>query len=397
MESLESASAPLRIEVNQLGPLPAFLTEAPGAVARVTAPTGDKVWLVRDHALGRLVLTDDRFSRVAAAGARAPKLVDVQPAPQSMVSMDGPDHARLRRVVAGAFTGRRAALLGPSIERLADEHIGRLIAAGPPADLSGGLALPLARGVLCSLLGIPAQDSDCFRDHVEVVFDCTHGTRQEKARHRVRLVSYMAGLIERRRQEPDDDLLTAMIQAHDEDRLSSAELITMGLTLLTAGYETTAGQIGLAALALVSDPLAYGQLRRRPELLPAAVEELLRLTPSTPVSLTRVATQPVRLGGVTVAAGEAVVVSLLHGNRDESVFAEPRGGTSQSRSVTHLTFGHGAHRCPGAPLARLQLQIVLARLLRHFPSLRLAAGPPQAVAWKEGLFTRGLSRLLVEW
>ncbi|MEV2254471.1 cytochrome P450 [Streptomyces sp. NPDC050147] len=387
----------MRIEMNQLGPLPTFLAGAPEAIALVKAPTGDEVWLVRDHALGRLVLTDDRFSRAAAVGAGAPKLVDVQPAPQSMVSMDGPDHARLRRVVAGAFTGRRAALLGPSIERLADEHIGRLIAAGPPADLSEGLALPLARGVLCSLLGIPAQDSDCFRDHVEVLFDSTHGTRKEKARRRVRLVSYMAGLIERRRQEPGDDLLTIMVRAHDEARLSLAELITMGLTLLTAGYETTAGQIGLSALALASDPVAYGQLRRRPELLPSAVEELLRLTPSTPVSLARVATQPVRLGGVTVAAGEAVVVSLIHGNRDDRAFAEPRDGTSQSRSAAHLTFGHGAHRCLGAPLARLQLQIVLAQLLRHFPVLHLAAGPPDAVAWKEGLITRGLSRLLVEW
>ncbi|MFH8491136.1 cytochrome P450 [Streptomyces longisporoflavus] len=350
------------------------------------APTGDDVWLVRDHALGRLVLSDDRFSRAAAVGARVPKLVDVQPAPQSMVSMDGPDHARLRRVVTGAFTGRRVALLGPSVERLADDHIGRLIAAGPPADLSEGLALPLSRGVLCSLLGIPPQDSDCFRDHVEVLFDSTHGTRKERARHRVRLVSYMTGLIERRRREPGDDLLTAMVRAHDEARLSRAELITMGLTLLTAGYETTAGQISLSAFALVSDPIAYQQLRRRPELLPSAVEELLRLTPSTPVSLTRVATQPVRLGGVTVAAGEAVVVSLIHGNRDE-----------KSRSASHLTFGHGPHRCPGAPLARLQLQIVLARLLRHFPTLRLANGPPDALAWKEGLITRGLTRLLVEW
>lgn len=387
----------IRVEMNQLGPLPTFLAGAPEAVTLVRAPTGDAVWLVRDRALGRLVLTDGRFSRAAAVGARAPKVVDVQPARQSMVSMDGPDHARLRRVVAGAFTGRRAALMGPFIEQLADEHIGRLIAAGPPADLSEGLALPLARDVLCSLLGIPAQDNDRFRDHVEVLFDSTHGTHKEKARRRVRLVSYMTDLIERRRQEPGEDVLTLMVRAHDEGRLTRAELVTMGLTLLTAGYETTAGQISLSMLALVSDPVAYGQLRRRPELLPSVVEELLRLTPSTPVSLARVATQPVRLGEVTVAAGEAVVVSLLDGNRDSRVCAELRDGTSQSSSATHLTFGHGTHRCLGAPLARLQLQIVLAQLLRHFPLLRLTTGPPEAVTWKEGLITRGLSRLLVEW
>ncbi|MEU7282892.1 cytochrome P450 [Streptomyces sp. NPDC045431] len=385
------------IGLERLGPLPAFMAHGEEAVVPIAAPTGDMVWLVRDYELGRLVLTDKRFSRAEAVKPHVPKFNDAQPVPDSMMSMDGAEHARLRRVVTGAFTGRRMAALAPAIERMADERLDRLVEAGPPGDLVEELALPLPRAVLCSLLGVPAQDGDRFRDLVEVLFDITASTPKEKSRRRVELVDYMAGLLERKRERPEDDLLTAMIRVHDQGEMSMAELVTMGLTLLMAGYETTVGQIGLSALALLSDPDAYKELRGRPEALPSAVEEFLRLTPATPVSFTRVAVEPVPLDGVTIAAGEAVVVSLLHGNRDGKVFAEPEHLVPEGRDAVHLTFGHGVHRCLGAPLAKLQVQIVLERLLRRFPELRPAAGAPEPVVWKDGLLTRGLSRLLVEW
>ncbi|WNV87569.1 cytochrome P450 [Umezawaea sp. Da 62-37] len=381
--------------VDHLGPLPAFMTPGDGVVPFVT-PMGDKMWLVRDYALGRLVLADQRFSRAEATKPHAPRFNDSQPAPDAVMSMDGADHARLRRVVSGAFSTRRVAALAASVEGLTDERLDALAASGPGADLVEGLATPLPLSVLCSMLGIPPEDGGIFRNWVEVLFDISASTPREKSRRRLELVDYMGELIERKRHSADEDLLTGLITAHDAGTLSQGELLTLGLSLLMAGYETTVGQIGLSVLALLSDPVVHADLRARPEILDPVVDELLRLTPSTPLSFPRVALEPVRLGAVTVQTGEAVVVSLLHGNRDTTTWERPEGLHPRGHDTPHLTFGHGVHRCVGAPLARLQLRIVLERLLRRFPDLRVADGP-DSVVWKEGLSIRGLARLRVDW
>jgi cytochrome P450 len=383
-------------ETAQLGPLPPFLQTGEEAIAPIVAPTGDHVWLVRDYALGRTVLADRRFSRAEALKPHVPKVTDTQPAPDSMMSMDGTDHARLRRLVVGAFSTGRIAALAKHVERLADEQLDKIAAAGPPADLMTGLATPLSLAVLCELLGIPAEDGVKFKDWVEVLFDISASSPEQKSRRRLALVEYMADLVECKRQRHDEDLITTLIGLHDQGSISQAEMLTLGLTLLMAGYETTVGQIGLTVLSLLSDPDTHRKLTGQPELLPSAVEELLRLNPSTPLSFTRVAVEPVRLGGVTLGTGETVIVSLLHGNRDAKVFPEPARFLPAQREPAHLTFGHGTHRCLGAPLARLQVQVVLGRLLTRFPALRLADGA-DSVAWKDGLGTRGLSRLLVAW
>ncbi|MFD4864088.1 cytochrome P450 [Streptomyces sp. NPDC058412] len=388
-----------------LGPLPEFLGQYMAGEGQVPdgidvvpffTPAGDKMWLVCDYALARKVLTDQRFSRAEAVTPHAPKLNDAQPVPNSMMSMDGADHSRLRRVVTRAFTTGRTNAMAPAVEELADRYLDAMAAAGPGTDLIEALAAPLPLAVLCSLLGVPPEDSARFRDWVEVLFDISASTPQEKARRRLELIDYMADLIDRKRLRPEDDLLTSMIGAHEQGDLSMGELLTMGLTLLMAGYETVVGQIGTSAHALLRDPAAYGELCEQPDRLAPTVEELLRLTPSTPISFPRVAVEPVPLGSVTVQAGEGVIVSLLHGNRDGKTFADPELMDPQGHDAAHLTFGHGVHRCLGAPLARLQLQIVLERLVRRFPTLRLAPGP-DAVVWKDGLGTRGLSRLRVEW
>ncbi|NGO71696.1 cytochrome P450 [Streptomyces boncukensis] len=381
----------------QLGPLPDFLRQSgAGDVVPFVTPAGDQMWLVCDYALGRQVLTDRRFSRAEAVKPQAPQVIDAQPVPDSMASMDGAEHTRLRRVVAGVFSPRRIGAMTPDVERLADRYLDGIAAAGPGTDLVAGLVAPLPLAVLCSLLGVPEEDSGQFRDQVEVLFDVSLDNPTEKARRRLELADYMSELIARKRRSPQDDILTTMIAAHDRGEMSMGELLTMGLALLMAGYETTVGQLGLSALALLSDPAAYTELAAQPDQLVPTVEELLRLTPSTPLSFSRVALETVALGSVTVKAGEAVMVSLLHGNRDGAAFAEPERLEPGGREAVHLTFGHGVHRCVGAPLARLQLQVVLGRLLSRFPALRLASGP-EPVVWKDGLGTRGLSRLLVEW
>lgn len=383
--------------INRLGPLPEFLQYGSEDVVRIATPAGDTMWLVGDYALGRLVLTDKRFSREAAVRPQAPKFNDAQPVPESIASKDGAGHARLRRILTSTFTTRRVTAMAPDIERLADHHLDVITDAGPGTDLIEGLAAPLPLTVLCSLLGIPLEDSKRFRDWVEALFDISGSTSPREARRsRLELTDYMAGLIDRKRQQPEDDLLGAMITAHDAGELVMGELITMGLTFLMAGYETTVGQIGLSVHHLLTSPGAYRQLAGHPDRLDATVEELLRVTPTTPLSFSRVATEPVSLGNATIQTGEAVVVSLLHGNRDSKVFPEPDRLAPEGRNAVHLSFGHGLHRCIGAQLARVQLRVVLARLLSRFPTLRLAS-TAVPVAWKDGMGTRGLTRLLVEW
>ncbi|MEV4743077.1 cytochrome P450 [Streptomyces sp. NPDC049555] len=384
------------LHTDLLGPLPELLhkgdTTAP---TRVRTPTGDDLWLVSDYALARTVLTDPRFSRAAAAAPHAPRLNTASPSPSSIMSMDGHDHARLRRVTAAAFTTGKVARLAPMVQEVSDGLLADMAHQGPPADLVTAFAAPLPVAVLGALLGVPPADRPVFDASVEVLFDITASSDEQKARHRLLLVDYMAALIDRKRRSTDDDLLTELIRAHDDGVLSRAELVSLGLALLTAGYETTVGQIALAALAVLQGVLPASALTD-PARAEGTVEELLRTTPSTPLSFPRVATEDVDLAGVVVRAGEGVVVSLLHGNRDAAVFADP-DAIRPGRTTPHLAFGHGIHRCLGAPLARLQIRTALAGLFTRFPALTPAATPGEAVVWKDGLVTRGLARLVVTW
>lgn len=381
---------------DQFGPLPGFLLDGQGDIAPVGASDGGQVYMVRDYALGRLVLSDKRFSRAEAVRPHVPTITDSEPAADSMMSMDGADHARLRRSVAGAFSRQKVAALAPYAEQLADARLDQMEAAGPPADIISGLAAPVSLGVLCALLGIPIKDNVKFADLVEVLFDISRSTPEQKFRQRLEIVDYMRQLMSAKRTRHDDDLLTALIERREDVGLSQGEMITLGLTLLMAGYETTAGQIGLAVQWLLSNPEAWQCLRERPDSLTPTVEELLRLTPSTPLSFPRVALEPLSLGAVTIEKGDPVIVSLLHGNHDAKVFSQPSLLLPEEHKSSHLTFGHGAHRCLGAPLAQMQVQTVLTRLIRRFPELRLVPGP-DAIAWKEGLAIRGHTRLFVEW
>jgi len=383
-------------DMDKFGPLPVFLQADAGDIAPVTTSEGGQVWLLRDYALGRIALSDKSFSRAEAVKPHVPKITDSEPAADSMMSMDGADHARLRHSVAGAFSQRKVAAFLPYVEHLVDIRLDQMAAAGPPADIISGLAAPVSLGALCALLGIPVKDNVKFAGLVEVLFDISRSTPQQKFRHRLKLVDYMTELISDKRTRHDDDLLTSLIELHEHDALSQGEMITLGLTLLMAGYETTAGQIGLAVQWLLSYPKVWRCLREQPESLIPIAEELLRLTPSTPLSFPRVVGEPLSLGAFTIDKGDVVIVSLVHGNHDAKVFAQPSLLLPEGRKSPHLTFGHGVHRCLGAPLARLQLQTVLAKLIRRFPELRLVPGP-NAGTWKEGLAIRGHTRLLVEW
>lgn len=382
--------------IDLIGPLPAFLQHVTERdITSVIAPSGDQMLMACDYSLGRSLLSRRQFSRSEAIKPHVPKFNDAQPGEHSIMSVDGYEHARLRRTVAGMFTTHELASLAPFIERTTDKYIEQMAAAGPPADLITEIAATLPLAVLCKLLGIPLKESSKFKELAAVLFDLSPD-RKEKSHRRLELVQYMKDLIDNKRCRHDDDILTALIDVHNQGGLSKGELVTMGLALLMAGFETTVGQIGLTVLSVLSTPSARRQLVEDPELIPFAIEESLRLNPAASVSFPRVTLESIQLGNVTINAGETIFVSLLHGNRDEKVFPEPGRLILAPRDFPHLTFGYGIHRCLGAPLARLQMTIVLRRLFQRFPALCLANGP-ESVAWKDGHSTRGLSQLLVAW
>lgn len=368
-------------------------------VARVRLPYGGEGWLVTRYDDVKQALSDPRLSRAAAVGREDVPRTTPRPAqPSALLSMDPPEHTRLRLLISRAFTGRRVERLRPRAQEIVEEHLERIERSGPPADLVRGFALPLPVTLICEMLGVPPDDQHRFREFADVMLSTTAYTEEQVVDARARLAGYLAELVALRRAHPTDDLLGALVAARDDDdRLSEEELIDIGITLLIAGHETTASELSNFIYVLLTEPGHWAALRARPELIPGAVEELLRhVQLSTGGNNPRVATEDVALGDVTVSAGEAVIVFAQSANRDEAVFAHPDELDLTRHPNHHLAFGYGAHYCLGAQLGRMELQVALAALLRRFPTLRLGV-PVEDLSWKSGLLVRAPESLPVEW
>ncbi|MBF6341375.1 cytochrome P450 [Nocardia abscessus] len=389
---------PVRLEID---PLYATLRQEE-PIVRVQLPYGGEGWLATRYADIKQVLSDPRFSRAATVDREdIPRMLPSPPRSDGLlglVSMDPPEHTRVRRLVTKAFTGRRVEQLRPRAQHIVDQRLAEMVRTGPPADLVQQLALPLPVTIICELLGVPERDQHRFRDFSETVLSTTAHSPAEIDAGRVALETYLAEKVAERRERPADDLLGALVAARDnEDQLSEDELVNLGIGLLIAGHETTANQIANFTYVLLTEPGQWELLCSRPELLPGAVEELLRYVQLfSGVSFARVATEDVQLGGITVRAGEAVLVHPQSGNRDEAVFTTPEALDLTRKDNPHMAFSHGAHYCIGAPLARLELQVALGALLRRFPRLRLAV-PMTEIPWKTGLMMRGPQALPVSW
>ncbi|MFC9232141.1 cytochrome P450 [Streptomyces decoyicus] len=362
---------------------------------KVRMTYGEPAWLVTRYAEARFVLGDRRFSRAAGALHDEPRQSEGR-RDSGILGMDPPDHTRLRTLVAKAFTVRQVEKLRPQVKQLANELLDELAAAGPPADLVDRYALPIPVAVICRLLGVPAEDRPRFRVWSDAALSTSSLTAAEFDANLEELRSYMAQLIEEHRRAPQDDLMTALIDARDvNDRLSELELVDLCVGILVAGHETTATQIPNFVLALLDHPGQLARLRAQPELINGAVEELLRFVPlGSGASQPRYATEDVEVGGTLVRAGTPVLVAVGAANRDALRFDSPgtldiaRGGNNQ-----HLGFGHGVHHCLGAPLARLELQEALIALITRFPELRLAGD----VVWKSQMLVRGPRVMPVGW
>jgi cytochrome P450 len=366
-------------------------------VAEVTLPDGKTAWLVTRFDDVRRVLIDPIFSRAEASkpGVADPGLG--QASAGSILGLDPPEHTRLRRLVAGAFTARRVEALRPRVTLLVDDLIDRMETLPQPVDLVENFSLPLPVQVICELLGVPARDRHLFHAWSDSVMGIANPAAADAGQEQ--LVAYFVELIERKRKEPAEDLMSALIQARDDDdRLTEEELVRMGLTLLVAGHETTANQINLFLLTLHEHPGQLARLRAKPEILPEAVEELMRFVQLGEVGsgLVRVATSEVELSGVLIPAGAAVIPAITIANRDPSVFPDASQLDLTRPQGAHLAFGAGVHHCLGAQLARMELQEALAGLLRRLPELRLDA-PIDELNFKQGMFLRSLHALPVRW
>ncbi|MFJ8439914.1 cytochrome P450 [Kitasatospora griseola] len=366
-------------------------------LARVKLPYGGEGWLVTRHEDVKTANSDPRFSR-ASIGEDTPRTTPLARRGDAILSLDPPEHTRLRRLVSKAFTARRIGQMQSWLEEVVAGLLDDMARKGPPCDLTKDLAEPFTITVICRLLGVPYEDREKFQHWSAVIMSTTAYTREEAVAADASIRGYLAQLVAARRTEPHDDLLGVLVAARDEgDRLSEDELITFGVTLLVAGHETSAHQLGNMVYALFTHPDQLALLRERPELLPRAVEELLRYVPlGNGIGNARVATEDVELSGGTVRAGEGVLAAAVNANRDPRVFADPDRLDITREKNPHLAFGHGAHFCLGAQLARMELQVAIASLLERFPDVHLAV-PAEDVVWKSGGLFRGPQQLPIAW
>ena len=358
--------------------------EAP--VNRVRDPNGLEYWLVSRYDEARAALADERLSkdpRRAWDALRAAGMVSGEPgeATFDLHSTDPPDHTRLRALVAKGFTAGRVERLRPRVGEIAADLLSSL-AGRESADLVEEFAYPLSLTVIAELLGVPVADRDRFRAWtmaaITPAYVAGSGMSREEAGRLLR--SYAEELVAAKRPG-EDDLLSALIAARDEERrLTTTEIVVLTQQLLFAGHEPSTNLIGNALAALLTRPEERALLRDRPELLPRALEELLRYDGPTVRASPRYATEDLELGGVRIPAGSVVVVGLAAANRDPSRFADPDRLDLARADNPHLAFGHGIHRCLGAPLARAEAEIAIGMLLRQFPGLTLAC-PAEELTW----------------
>jgi len=311
----------------------------------------------------------------------------------SMLSADPPDHTRLRRLVSKVFTARRIELLRPRIQEIADNLIDDMAGHGGDVDLIGEYAFPLPVSVICELLGVPFDDRDRFRrwstELLTPAVDEASMTTAVEARRS--LFGYLRDLVEHKRAAPDDALLSGLVAAEGEQRLTDDEVVAMGVLLLVAGHETTVNLIGTGVLLLLRNPDQLAALRADPGLLPGAVEEFLRFDGRVVMGPSRFAAEDLEIGGQLIRAGEIVLLAAGSANRDPARFDRPDLVDIARRDNRHVAFGHGIHVCLGAALARLEGEIAIGTLLRRFPDLALATAD-SALVWRPSVI-RGLQAL----
>ena len=312
-----------------------------------------------------------------------------------MLNQDGPDHIRLRTLVHKAFTPHLIEQLRSRIQSVCDDLLDQMESNGR-MELMSEYALPLPLTVISELLGIPAEVRDRLHSLSRSTFSASNmlGVVRSWPDQRL-LIHRIRKLVAKRRSDPRDDLITALVQAEESgDKLTEQELVGTIALLMIAGYETTVNLIGTGALTMIQHPEQRSRLEENPALAPSAVEELLRYTSPLDMASQRFAREDLTINSVKISQGDLVVAVLGSANHDETQFPEPERFDITRQPNKHLAFGQGAHFCIGAPLARLEGQIALTTLFRRFPDLRLSQAP-ESLRWRKSLIIRGLEELPV--
>lgn len=374
--------------------------------------TGDRrTFMVTHYGEGATTVLDDRFSSdpsVALSDEQRaqlpPQAEDDPPLSRSLLTLDPPDHTRLRKLVQPSFTKPVMERLRPQVQAIADRllddaerHAAERGEHAPDRrmDVIEAFAHPLPVIVICRMLGIPPEDQQTIEPWAKSL-SATSGPRMpEEARAHLRqFMAYLRELFERKRRSPSDDMISRLVHAEEDgDRLDERELLSMIFLLFLAGHVTTTGLIGNGVVALLTHPDQQALVTSDPSLAKGLVEETLRYW--GPVdSITRIARQDVELGGTAISKGEIVTISLGSADRDTARFSDPDVfDVTRPDAARHVAFGKGIHSCLGAPLARVEGQVAIPTLLGRFPQLRLAV-PAHELPWRAD-FLRGLERLPV--
>lgn len=388
-------------------PFPMFAhlrAEAP--VHAHQAPNGSTIWYITRYEDVTAVLRDDenfckdpRNARDDKNGGSASRRTAAhQRINENMLFSDPPDHTRLRSLVSQAFTPRRIQNLAPRVQIIADHLLDQVERAGQ-MDLIAAYALPLPVYVICEMLGIPEEDREQVADWSQAIIspgsrNLNYSARKRKVRS---FTAYLDDMFVDRQANPQDDLITALVQAEEAgDRFSETELSSMVALLLVTGHETTVNLIGNGTLALLLHPDQLALLKHDPSLWPAAVEELLRYDGPVETSTSRWACKDVIFSGHAIKRGDQVRVVLTSANRDEQHFHQPTVLDVKRTNNKHLAFGLGIHYCLGAPLARLEGVIALQTLFDRLPDLHLST-PAAQLEWRSGVLFRGLKRVDLVW
>jgi cytochrome P450 len=385
-------------------PFPAYArlrAEAP--VFPVTVGRAGRTWLVTRYDDVLAVLKDDEHfvkdfhnAMTSEQLRQAPSRPEAfKPLSRSMLSLDDPDHARLRTLVHKAFTPKRIEQMRGQVQVVANELLDKVVSDGH-MDLIADYALPLPLTMIGRILGVPAEDNQQFHIWTRTFLSAASSPNpQGLGSSMAEFMQYLRKQIKERQDHPRDDLIAALVQAREgNDMFSEDEVVSTIFLLLSAGHETTVNLIGSGMLALMEHPEQMHKLRDEPELSKTAIEELVRFVCPAETATQRYASADVTVAGTTIPRGEVVLAVVGSANRDTRYFENPDTLDITRSNNRHLSFGQGIHYCLGAPLARLEGQIAIPALLQRLPNIHLAV-KPEELRWRGGMTLRGLEALPV--